>query len=191
MLYKDFLKRLFDISVSLIGLVVSAPLFVLVAILLKTERTGAVFFVQQRVGANFKPFNLYKFRSMISDTPKTGLSITAGDDRRITKIGKFLRKTKIDELPQLFNVLKGDMSFVGPRPEVNKYVDIFYNDYKEILKIRPGITDMASIKYRNESDILGKAKEPEKEYIDNISFIYDVALIFKTLIRLVNSGRRL
>ena len=137
---------------------------------------------------------------MVTDASKIGLSITAGDDPRITKIGRFLRKTKIDELPQLFNVLKSDMSFVGPRPEIKKYVDIFYNDYKDILKMRPGITDLASIKYRNESDILGKAKEPEKEYIKKVlpekillakeyikrsSLILDLSIIFKTLIKLV------
>lgn len=190
---------MFDIFFSIIGLIVIGPLFVVVAILIKIESLGPVFFIQKRIGKNFKSFNLYKFRSMVPDAPKIGLSITAGGDPRVTKIGKFLRKTKIDELPQLINVLKGDMSFVGPRPEIKKYVDIFYNDYKEILKIRPGITDLASIKYRNESDILGRATEPEKEYIDhilpdkilsakeyikNISFIYDLKLIIKTLIKL-------
>ncbi len=176
------------------------PLFAVVAVLIRIESKGTALFPQIRIGKNFKPFNLYKFRSMVTDASKMGLSITAGDDPRITKIGRFLRKTKIDELPQLFNVLKSDMSFVGPRPEIKKYVDIFYNDYKDILKIRPGITDLASIKYRNESGILGKAKEPEKEYTKNVlpekillakeyikrsSLILDLSIIFKTLIKLV------
>jgi lipopolysaccharide/colanic/teichoic acid biosynthesis glycosyltransferase len=176
------------------------PLFVVVAILLKIERTGVVFFVQQRVGRNFKIFNLYKFRSMVTDASKIGLSITAGDDPRITKIGRFLRKTKIDELPQLFNVLKGDMSFVGPRPELLQYVEKFQKDYQEILMVKPGITDLASLKYRDETSILGGTKEPEKEYICRIlpekirlakeylkrsSLILDISIIFKTLIKLV------
>lgn len=200
MLYKGFIKRPFDIFFSLIGLIAFLPLFAVVMILLRIESTGVVFFVQQRVGRNFKAFNLYKFRSMVTDASRMGLSITAGDDPRITKIGRFLRKTKIDELPQIFNVLKGDMSFVGPRPEVNKYVEMFYNDYKEILKIKPGITDLASLKFRDESIILGRAKEPEKEYVCRIlpekirlakeylkrsSLILDLSIIFKTLIKLV------
>ena len=200
MIYKRFIKRFFDILFSLVGLIVFLPLFVLVAILLKIENRGVVIFVQQRVGMGFKAFSLYKFRSMVTDASKIGLSITAGDDPRITKIGRFLRKTKIDETPQLLNVLRGDMSFVGPRPEVNKYVEMFYNDYTEILKIKPGITDLASLKYRDESSILGRTKEPEQEYVCRIlpekillakeylkrsSLILDISIIFKTLIKLV------
>jgi lipopolysaccharide/colanic/teichoic acid biosynthesis glycosyltransferase len=176
------------------------PLFVVVAILIKIESKGTVFFTQIRIGENFKPFNLYKFRSMVIDATKMGPPITTGNDTRITKIGRFLRKTKIDELPQLFNVLKGEMSFVGPRPELLKYVEKFQKDYQEILMVKPGITDLASLKYRDEASILGGTKEPEKEYVCRVlpekirlakeylkrsSFILDLSIIFKTLIKLV------
>lgn len=172
----------------------------MVSILIKIESKGTVLFTQVRIGKNFKPFNLYKFRSMVMDAPKIGLPITTGSDTRITKIGRFLRKTKIDELPQFFNVLKGDMSFVGPRPELLQYVEIFQKEYEEVLMVRPGITDLASLKYRDETSILGKTKEPEKEYVCRIlpekirlakeylkrsSLILDLSIIFKTLIKLV------
>ena len=191
---------MFDIFFSLIGITVSIPLFVLISFLIRLENKGVVFFVQQRIGKNFKTFNLYKFRSMVTDSQKTGLSITAGDDPRITRIGRFLRKTKIDELPQLFNVLKGEMSFVGPRPELLQYVEKFQNDYEEILVVKPGITDLASLKYRDETSILGQTEEPEKEYICRVlpekirlakeylkrsSLFFDITIIFKTLIKLV------
>ncbi|MFQ5685022.1 MAG: sugar transferase [Candidatus Scalindua sp.] len=199
-LYKQCIKRLFDIYFSFIGLIVFIPLFVMVSILIKIESKGTVLFTQVRIGKNFKPFNLYKFRSMVMDAPKIGLPITTGSDTRITKIGRFLRKTKIDELPQFFNVLKGDMSFVGPRPELLQYVEIFQKEYEEVLMVRPGITDLASLKYRDETSILGKTKEPEKEYVCRIlpekirlakeylkrsSLILDLSIIFKTLIKLV------
>ncbi len=193
-------KRIFDIFFSLIGLIVFMPLFVLVSILIKIESKGTVLFAQIRIGKNFKPFNLYKFRSMVTDAAKRGPPITTGNDTRITKTGRFLRKTKIDELPQLFNVLKGDMSLVGPRPELLQYVEIFQKEYEEILVVKPGITDLASLKYRDEASILGKTKEPEKEYVCRIlpekirlakeylkrsSLILDLSIIFKTLIKLV------
>lgn len=193
------MKRLFDVVFSFIGLLILLPLFVVVAILIKIDNSGPVFFIQERIGKNFKPFNLYKFRSMVMDAPEKGISITAGGDSRITKIGKFLRKTKIDELPQLVNVLKGDMSFVGPRPEMKKYVDIFKEEYKEILKVKPGITDIASLNYRDEESVLKDKEGPEeyyinvllpekiklsKEYIKNASLTYDLKLIFLTLFRL-------
>ncbi len=176
------------------------PLFVLVSILIKIESKGTVLFTQIRIGKNFKPFNLYKFRSMVTDAVKMGPPITTGNDKRITKTGRFLRKTKIDELPQLFNVLKGDMSFVGPRPELLQYVEKFQKEYEEILVVKPGITDLASLKYRDETSILGGTKEPEKEYICRIlpekirlakeylkrsSLILDLSIILKTLIKLV------
>ncbi len=176
------------------------PLFVLVSILIKIESKGTALFIQVRIGKNFKPFNLYKFRSMVIDATKMGPPITRGNDTRITKIGRFLRKTKIDELPQLFNVLKGDMSFVGPRPELLQYVEKFQKDYQEILMVKPGITDLASLKYRDETSILGGTKEPEKEYVCSVlpekirlakeylkrsSFILDLSIIFKTLIKIV------
>ncbi len=116
------------------------------------------------MGRDFQPFWIFKFRTMVPDAPRLGGPITCGDDPRITRLGRFLRKTKIDELPQLINVLKGEMSLVGPRPEVPHYVELFRADYEEILRVRPGITDLASIKYRDEAAILGAAEDPEREY---------------------------
>src|SRR5262249_29480649 len=142
---------------------------------------------------------IFKFRTMAQDSIARGRSITAGDDPRITRVGWFLRKTKIDELPQLINVLRGEMTFVGPRPEVPRYVEIFRKDYEEILKIRPGITDLASIKYRDEAALLGRSENPEEEYVTRVlpdkinlgkeyvrqsSVFFDLRLIFKTFLRL-------
>ena len=194
------MKRLFDIFFSTIGLLLFLPLFAVVAILIKLESIGPVFFVQKRIGKGLKPFALYKFRTMVNDSHEKGLSITDGGDLRITRVGRFLRKTKIDELPQLINVLKGDMSLVGPRPEVEKYVNIFKEDHREILKIRPGITDIASLTYSNEEAVLKDKKDPEeyyinillpqkiilaKEYVRRSSTIYDLKLIILTIFKLV------
>jgi lipopolysaccharide/colanic/teichoic acid biosynthesis glycosyltransferase len=120
------------------------------------------------MGRDFRPFRIFKFRSMVQDAPTRGSLVTFGADPRITYVGRFLRATKIDELPQLFNVLTGDMSLVGPRPEVRRYVEMFRDDYAEILRVRPGITDPASIKFRNEAEMLGRAENPEKEYIERV-----------------------
>ncbi len=194
------LKRLFDIFFSLIGLVLLSPISILVAIFIKLDSQGPVFFAQKRIGRNLKPFNLYKFRTMVHDATKKGAIITIGDDSRVTRIGRFLRKTKINELPQLINVLKGEMSLVGPRPEVRKYVSKYRKDYKEILKIRPGITDIASLTYKNEEALLKDKKDPEgyyihvilpekirlsKEYVRKASLIYDLRLILLTIFKLV------
>ena len=191
------MKRLFDIFFSSIGLLILSPLFVIVALLIKSDSEGPIFFRQERIGKNYKPFRIYKFRTMTVDAEKKGSLITACTDNRITKIGKFLRKYKIDELPQLINVLKGEMSFVGPRPEVKEYVQLFNSDYKRLLKIRPGIIDPASIKYSNEEDILSLSKDFEEDYIkmilpekiklslqyaDNHNFIIDLKLILKTIL---------
>jgi lipopolysaccharide/colanic/teichoic acid biosynthesis glycosyltransferase len=196
------MKRIFDIVVSLIGLISLLPLLVLVAILIKSNSPGPVFFRQERVGRGFRPFLIYKFRTMAEDSPARGPTITFGRDLRITRVGWFLRKSKIDELAQLFNVLKGDMTFVGPRPEVPRYVELFKHDYEEILTIRPGITDLASLKYRDEAALLGNADNPEqeyltrvlpdkislgKEYIKRSSITFDLKLISKTLLKLVNT----
>lgn len=196
------MKRILDIGVSLIGLIFFLPFLVLVAILIKLDSPGPVFFRQERVGRGFRPFLIYKFRTMTEDSPRRGPSITFGRDPRITRVGWFLRKSKIDELPQLFNVLKGDMTFVGPRPEVPRYVELFKHDYEEILTIRPGITDLASLKYRNEAALLGNADNPEqeyltrvlpdkislgKEYIKRSSISFDLKLISKTLLNLVHT----
>jgi lipopolysaccharide/colanic/teichoic acid biosynthesis glycosyltransferase len=190
------MKRLFDILFSFIGLILLEPLFVVVAIMIKVDSTGPVFFRQGRVGKNFRRFIIYKFRTMVVDAEKKGLRITSGGDDRITRVGRILRKFKIDELPQLFNVLKGDMSLVGPRPEVEKYVELYKKDYSEILKVRPGITDVSSIIYRDEEGVLGDQADPEgyykkillpekirlaKEYIENSSFLYDLKLVLNTI----------
>lgn len=191
-----FIKRLFDILASLFGILVMAIPMIIISIAIKLDSKGPVFFKQKRVKKNNKDFTILKFRTMVVDAPKLGMAITVGDDHRITKVGKFLRKTKLDEFPQLFNVLIGDMSFVGPRPEVRKYVDLYSDSDRDILKIRPGITDLASIKYRDESEILDKSDNPEKtyveeimpnkielnkQYIENINLINDIKIILQTL----------
>lgn len=194
------MKRFFDILFSFIGLLLLQPLFIVIAIMIKVDSTGPVFFRQGRVGKNFRRFIIYKFRTMVEDAEKKGLRITSGGDSRITRVGRILRRFKIDELPQLFNVLKGDMSLVGPRPEVIKYVEWYKADYERILSIRPGITDISSMTFRNEESILQGVDDPEhyyvhvllpekmrlaREYIQNVSFFYDVKLIFKTLYRVI------
>ena len=156
------MKRTFDILVAAIGLVLFAPLFLLIAILIKVDSKGPVFFRQLRIGINFRAFEIYKFRTMVQKAPQLGKPITYGHDSRITRAGRLLRKAKLDELPQLINVLKGEMSFVGPRPEVPQYVELFRRDYMEILTVRPGITDLASLKYRDEASLLGKPKIRKK-----------------------------
>jgi lipopolysaccharide/colanic/teichoic acid biosynthesis glycosyltransferase len=162
------IKRLADFLISLAGLALLSPLLLAAALLVKLTSPGPVLFRHQRMGKGFRPFDVLKFRTMVADAPKLGGPITFGDDPRITGIGKFLRKTKLDELPQLINVLTGDMSLVGPRPEVRRYVEMFPDDYRVILQVRPGITDLASIKYRDEAAILGNADDPENEYIHRI-----------------------
>jgi len=159
---------MFDVVVAGTGLIVFLPVFVLVAIAVKLTSSGPVFFKQQRMGRGFRPFSIYKFRSMVPGLPEQGDPITVGDDPRITPVGRFLRKTNLDELPQLINVLKGEMSLVGPRPEVPRYVEMFRGDYEEILRVRPGITDIASIEFRDEAAILGAAADPEREYVERI-----------------------
>ena len=161
-------KRLFDILLSAVGLVLASPVLLLAAVAVKLSSPGPVLFRQQRMGKNFVPFWILKFRTMIVDAPNRGAQITAGADPRITRIGGALRKTKLDELPQLWNVLRGDMSFVGPRPEVPRYVEMFADDYRTVLSVRPGITDPASLKFRHESEILGQADDPEAEYVQRI-----------------------
>jgi lipopolysaccharide/colanic/teichoic acid biosynthesis glycosyltransferase len=198
------MKRLFDIVVSLIGLVCLLPLLLLVAVLIKLDSTGPIFFKQQRIGMRFRPFQILKFRTMVQNAKANSRSITVGDDPRITRVGWFLRKTKIDELPQLINVLRGEMTFVGPRPEVPQYVEMFRKDYEEILKMRPGITDLASIKYRDEAALLGQFENPEEEYVTRVlpdkiglgkeyvrcsSLAFDLRLIFRTFLKLIQEVR--
>lgn len=191
--YNQYGKRAFDFFVSILGLVFLSPLFVSVAIIIKLSSKGKVFYAQQRIGRDFKKFYILKFRSMREEG---GLDITSGNDPRITAIGKVIRKTKIDELPQLFNVLKGEMSLVGPRPEVEKYVNIKKDEYVKVLRVRPGITDLAAIEFRDEELILSKFENIEQGYIDivlpkkikfyqkyiqSITFASDISIILKTL----------
>ena len=163
----NMLKHLFDIVFSLIGLLVFSPLMATIVILIKKDG-GPAFYRGVRIGRYGKPFRIYKFRTMVVNAEKLGGPSTADDDPRITKIGKFLRKYKLDELPQLINVLKGEMSFVGPRPEVQHYVDMFTEEEKAILSVRPGITDWASLWNPDEGAILKGSKDPEKAYMEKI-----------------------
>ena len=195
-----FLIRACDFLTALFGLLVLFLPFVLIAVTIKCDSDGEVFFRQTRVGRNGKEFRIYKVRTMVRDAEKKGLQLSTTGDARITKVGKILRKTKCDELPQLINVLLGQMSFVGPRPEVPKYVAMYDETQKNVLLIRPGITDEASIRYRNENDVLERSDDPEKtyieevmpdklalnlEYLTRIGLFYNIKLIFRTLIAVV------
>jgi lipopolysaccharide/colanic/teichoic acid biosynthesis glycosyltransferase len=162
------IKRVFDIVVSFFGLVVILPVFFIIAIAVIVESRGGVFYLQKRVGKNNKDFKIFKFRTMYTNSDKKGLLTVGSDDKRITKIGLILRKYKLDELPQLINVLIGNMSLVGPRPEVRKYVNLYTNEQKKVLGVKPGITDPASLKYSNENEILAQFDDPEKVYIEEI-----------------------
>jgi len=193
------MKRAFDIILALAGLVILSPVLAVVALFIKCDSEGPVFFKQERVGRKFRPFLIYKFRTMRPPSAGGGFPLTVGRDPRITRVGWTLRKIKLDEIPQLINVLKGDMSFVGPRPEVPQFVELFRQEYTEILAVRPGITDLASLKYRDEAALLGKAEDPEREYLSHVlpdkirlakdylrhsSFVFDLRLILKTLFKL-------
>ncbi len=162
-------KRLFDLFWTVPGLIILSPLFLAVAVWIKIDSPGPVFFRQVRVGRFEKSFLIYKFRTMVTDAERKGLPLTTGKDPRITRAGEFLRRTKIDELPQLINVVKGDMSLVGPRPEVPKYVACYPEEAKsKIFTLQPGITDYAAIEFRNENELLERSKNPEKTYIEEI-----------------------
>lgn len=189
------MKRLFDIVCSGCGLIILSPLFLIIAIWVKLDSPGPVFYKQVRVGRGNKDFKLYKFRSMRVGSDKKGLITVGGRDPRVTRSGYYIRKYKLDEFPQLINVFIGDMSLVGPRPEVRKYVDLYTPEQMHVLDVRPGITDMASICYRNENEMLAKAEDPESyyrdvimqdklrinlDYVANHSFFGDLGLIFKT-----------
>ena len=160
--------RLFDIVFSGIGLIVLSPMFLVLYVLIRLESKGGGFYSQERIGRDGRAFRLYKFRSMRKDADKAGLITVGGHDSRITRMGYFIRKYKLDELPQLWNVLKGDMSLVGPRPEVRKYTDLYTDEQRRVLSVRPGITDWASIEYVDENEILGRAEDPDKAYIEQI-----------------------
>lgn len=160
--------RLFDILFSLLGLLLLSPLFVILCLAICLESKGGAFYIQERIGLNGKPFGLYKFRSMRIGSDSEGLLTIGERDNRITRIGYFMRKTKMDELPQLLNVLKGDMSLVGPRPEVRKYTDLYTEEQRRVLSVRPGITDYASIEYVHENELLSQAEDPERMYIEKV-----------------------
>ena len=189
------MKRLFDVVASGFGLIVLSPLFLVLAIWIKCDSKGPVFYRQVRVGRGNKDFRIFKFRSMRVGADKGSLVTIGGHDPRVTRSGYFIRKFKFDELPQLINVLVGDMSLVGPRPEVRHYVDYWTPEQMHVLDVRPGITDPASIKFRNENELMEQAEDPEKyyievimqekiklylEYVEKHSFLYDIGLIFKT-----------
>ena len=193
-------KRAMDIVLSAAALCVLWPVLLLIALAIVVDDPGPVFYRQVRVGRGGKPFRIFKFRTMVVDADKKGLSITVGRDSRITRVGAFLRKTKLDELAQLLNVLCGQMSFVGPRPEVPRYVELYTPYQRQVLLVRPGITDYASIAYRNENDLLAGADDPEKMYIETImpdkielnmkylreiSPLADLRLILKTVIAVI------
>ena len=193
-------KRAMDIVLSACALAVLWPLLLLIALAIWIDDPGPVFYRQVRVGRNGKTFRIFKFRSMVMDADKKGLAITVGRDSRITRVGAVLRKTKLDELAQLLNVLLGQMSFVGPRPEVPKFVELYTPYQRQVLLVRPGITDYASIAYRNENDLLAGAPNPEAMYIEQImpdkielnmkylreiSPLADIRLILKTIVAVI------
>lgn len=194
------MKRLFDILASFIGLLILLPLLIIIGLAIVIDSRGGVFYCQKRVGKNNKDFRLFKFRSMATNSDKKGLLTVGFNDSRITKVGYFIRKYKFDELPQLINVFIGDMSLVGPRPEVRKYVNLYTPEQLEVLNVRPGITDYASIEYSNENEILAGTENPEKIYVEEImpaklklnkkyiaevGLTTDIKLIFRTISKLL------
>ena len=200
------MKRSFDIIASAAGLFLLASVFGIAALLIRLTSGSPVIFRQQRMGRDFRPFTIYKFRTMVIDAQLKGRAITCDRDSRITPIGAVIRKLKVDELPQLLNVLKGDMSLVGPRPEMPEFVRQFEQDYRVILQIRPGITDLASLKYHNESEVLAQFEDPSdayircilpdklllaKEYVNRSSLLFDIELILRTLLKITHAGSRI
>jgi len=198
-------KRLFDVVASAIGLLVLWPVFLVIAALIKLEDGGPVFYRQERIGYKGRPFKIWKFRTMVVNADKLGKPLTVGRDPRITRVGYWLRKFKLDELPQLLNVLLGEMSLVGPRPEVPQYVALYTPEQRRVLDLVPGITDPASIKFANEAELLAEASDPEKFYIEYImptkirlnmeyashaTLWSDILVILKPLVRIVRWGTR-
>lgn len=195
------MKRLFDITFSFVGLMFLFPFLIFISVIIMLSSKGSIFYIQKRVGYKGKDFNLIKFRTMQPGAENQGLLTVGGRDPRITGVGYFLRKYKLDELPQLINVLIGDMSLVGPRPEVRKYVDLYTDEQRKVLNLKPGITDHASIEYFNENDLIAQSKNPEETYINEImpakiklnlkymnevSVLTDLRLIFKTFARILS-----
>lgn len=199
-IYQHAGKRVLDFCIALTGLMILSPVILLIALLIKLYDSGPIFFIQERVGKEFKRFRLYKFRTMIINADKIGKPITKQEDPRITRPGKFLRRYKFDELPQLINVLKGEMSIVGPRPEVELYVSMFKDPYQQVLSIKPGMTDYAALEFRNEEKILNNYEDANEAYIKEIlpakiewylkyihemGLVTDLKIIFKTLWRII------
>ncbi len=195
------LKRIFDIICSFTGLIILSPLFIFLCLLIALTSKGGIFYLQTRVGKNSKDFKLFKFRTMYTDSDKKGLLTVGGRDPRITSVGYYLRRYKLDELPQLLNVFFGSMSLVGPRPEVRKYVDLYNDEQKKVLLVKPGITDYASLEYFSENELLAKSSKPEETYINEImpaklelnkkyilehSLLTDIKIIFKTFTKIVS-----
>ncbi len=193
------IKRLFDILFSFVGLLIISPILILISLFIIIDSKGGIFFKQIRVGKGNKDFRMYKFRTMKTDSEKKGFLTIGNKDSRVTRVGYYLRKYKLDEFPQLLNVIKGDMSIVGPRPEVRKYVNMYNEEQLKVLSVRPGLTDFASLEYINESELLSKSSTPEETYINeimpaklNINLIYikkkslltDCFIIFKTILRI-------
>jgi len=194
------MKRIFDIFFSFFGILLLIPFFLIISILILIDSKGGILYKQERTGRYSSIFKVFKFRTMRPDSFSKGALTVGSRDARITNIGYYLRKYKLDELPQLFNVLFGDMSFVGPRPEVKKYTDLYNENQKKVLSVRPGITDYASIKFRNENDLLSETEEPEKLYVDvimpeklklNMQYIQDnsvfkdIRIIFETVYTII------
>jgi len=198
--FNKAVKRIFDFICSTLGLIILSPILIAIVVKIKIDSDGPVFFKQIRVGEKKKEFEILKFRTMVVDAEKLGRQITVGNDSRITKVGGFLRKYKLDELPQLINVFKGDMSLVGPRPEVPRYVKLYNEEQRKVLEVKPGITDLASIRYRDENDLLGEAENPDDLYINTImpdklalnlvyinknNVFFDIYIILKTIIKCI------
>lgn len=199
------MKRLVEVLLSGFGLLLLLPLFLVLGAAIRTESRGPVFFRQERVGKGFRCFRIYKFRTMVQDATGSGPLVTAGGDRRVTRLGGILRRTKVDELPQLINVFLGDMSFVGPRPEVPRYVEEFSAIYAKILRVKPGITDMSSIVFRDEEKLLQGRENPEEYYrstllplklriaeiyVDNSSMLLDFGILLDTAAKVVCPDRK-
>lgn len=195
------MKRLFDIFVSVIALVIFLPFGIVISILIAFGSKGGVFYNQERIGRNALPFGLYKFRTMKKDADKQGKLTVGMRDSRITKVGYFLRRYKLDEFPQFINVLKGEMSIVGPRPEVKEYVDLYTKYQREILNVKPGITDYASLEFFKENEILGASEDPQKTYIEEVmpvkielnrkylanpTVLHDIKIMWKTFVKIIS-----
>ena len=193
-------KRIFDLVLLLVSLLILSPFLALAALFIKMESKGPILYRQLRVGLNEKPFYIYKFRTMVVGADREGLQVTSASDPRLTRVGRLLRKLKLDEMPQLLNVLKGEMSLVGPRPEVPKYVKLYTDEQKKILTVKPGMTDPATVYFRNEEELLAQADDKESfyvnevmpvkmrlylRYIENRSLLYDIKLIFLEILALI------